>query len=204
MTADDPRPAVVAHNHVSFDIKAVGECPACDQFGRVNWLYPSARPAASGGATDGEREDCYRKVGWLSEDVYCGRHGRAAGWPCSVASQADGELRDWRLEDGDSRCQRCGKPNPTWFAPSRLWNAVVGGDPDREAGGVLCPTCFCADAERLLADAVAVDVTVQRVRVLAEAWANLGPYAATAAGSWRRDGLRQAAADLRRALDGDQ
>lgn len=39
----------------------------------------------------------------------------------------------------------CGHPNPVWFCDSRLWNEVMGGDPDREATGILCPSCF-ADA----------------------------------------------------------
>ena len=70
-------------------------------------------------------------------------HGGRAG---------DGEQqRAWRPEDGDSRCQQCGRPNPIWFAPDRLWNHVVGGDPGREAQGVLCPSCFAAKADELLA-----------------------------------------------------
>ena len=28
------------------------------------------------------REGCWPKAGWLSGEVYCGRHGRAASWPC--------------------------------------------------------------------------------------------------------------------------
>jgi hypothetical protein len=25
---------------------------------------------------------CFRKVGFVTRDVYCGAHGREAGWPC--------------------------------------------------------------------------------------------------------------------------
>lgn len=40
-------------------------------------------------------------------------------------------------------CQICGQVNPTWFAPSELWNRVI---PERS--GMLCPNCFIARAER--------------------------------------------------------
>jgi hypothetical protein len=40
-------------------------------------------------------------------------------------------------------CDKCGGQNPTWFAPSRIWNDVVrDGDPS-----YLCPLCFIALAE---------------------------------------------------------
>lgn len=43
-------------------------------------------------------------------------------------------------------CERCGRENCTWFAPSELWNraALVDGyDP------MLCPTCFIKAAKRV-------------------------------------------------------
>lgn len=42
----------------------------------------------------------------------------------------------------------CGHPNPIWFTDSRLWNEVMGGDPDREVGGILCPSCFADRADQ--------------------------------------------------------
>jgi hypothetical protein len=39
-------------------------------------------------------------------------------------------------------CQECGRRNPVWFASSPSWNLAVGGDAGREAGGMLCPSCF--------------------------------------------------------------
>lgn len=39
-------------------------------------------------------------------------------------------------------CQECGARNPLWWTSSGTWNLAVGGDPVREAGGILCPTCF--------------------------------------------------------------
>lgn len=53
------------------------------------------------------------------------------------------DVRPWRPEDGDTRCQHCGRPNPVWTAPDNVWNAVMGDD-----GGVLCPPCFIARAEK--------------------------------------------------------
>jgi hypothetical protein len=53
----------------------------------------------------------------------------------------------WKPVDGDSKCQQCYGPNPIWFCESRIWNQVVGGDPDQEAGGILCPSCFMVKAE---------------------------------------------------------
>lgn len=40
------------------------------------------------------------------------------------------------------RCGDCGVANPVWFAPSPLWNLVMGG-PD----GIVCPLCFIKRAE---------------------------------------------------------
>jgi hypothetical protein len=39
-------------------------------------------------------------------------------------------------------CERCGRPNVTWFAPSAVWNRAV------PKGGILCPVCFVQSAER--------------------------------------------------------
>lgn len=44
-----------------------------------------------------------------------------------------------RLEE--LKC-RCGRRNPVWWASHPAWNLAVGGDAAREAGGILCPTCF--------------------------------------------------------------
>lgn len=49
-------------------------------------------------------------------------------------------------------CSACGWPNPVWYADSRLWNEVMGGDPDREAAGYLCPTCFTERADHHFAN----------------------------------------------------
>lgn len=47
----------------------------------------------------------------------------------------------------ETTCDRCGRDNPTWWTPTKVWKAVYGpgGQPTRQ--GVLCPTCFIADAE---------------------------------------------------------
>ena len=52
-----------------------------------------------------------------------------------------------RTDDGDGTgeelpCQECGARNPVWWAAHSYWNLAVGGDPSREAGGILCPSCF--------------------------------------------------------------
>lgn len=60
--------------------------------------------------------------------------------------------RPWRPEDGDTRCQQCGRRNPIWWADTATWNLIVGGDASREAGGILCPTCFHSKWLALLAD----------------------------------------------------
>lgn len=45
-------------------------------------------------------------------------------------------------------CDDCGIPNPTWFAPSPLWNLVMGGpDATDDPGGYICPACFIVRAE---------------------------------------------------------
>jgi hypothetical protein len=39
-------------------------------------------------------------------------------------------------------CDRCGRANAVWFAPSEIWNRAVPN------GGILCPVCFIAAAEK--------------------------------------------------------
>lgn len=41
-----------------------------------------------------------------------------------------------------SHCLDCGRVDAVWFAPSELWNRVVGSP-----NGVLCPSCFIDRAE---------------------------------------------------------
>lgn len=53
-------------------------------------------------------------------------------------------------EDDVLRCDDCSRVNPVWFAPSDVWNLVVGGpDATDDPGGVLCPICFIAKAEAM-------------------------------------------------------
>lgn len=47
------------------------------------------------------------------------------------------EQREWRPEDGDTRCQECGFAYEPWVTNDRLWNRVMGGP-----NGYLCPRCF--------------------------------------------------------------
>ena len=49
---------------------------------------------------------------------------------------------------GDRKCDACHRDNPVWFAPSPLWNLVIGGpEATDDPGGVLCPICFIEKAE---------------------------------------------------------
>ncbi len=51
---------------------------------------------------------------------------------------------------GDLVCQECGGDNPIWFTDNDVWNRVMGGPDQRDdPGGVLCPPCFIAAAERV-------------------------------------------------------
>lgn len=43
----------------------------------------------------------------------------------------------------EASCERCGRPNPVWFASSPLWNKVMA---DKE-WGIVCPSCFAELAE---------------------------------------------------------
>lgn len=51
------------------------------------------------------------------------------------------------MADDVERCDSCDGLNFAWYADSRLWNEVIGGDPDREAAGLLCPACFAERAD---------------------------------------------------------
>lgn len=31
---------------------------------------------------DAEEPECFRRVAHITRDIYCGTHGREAGWPC--------------------------------------------------------------------------------------------------------------------------
>lgn len=45
-------------------------------------------------------------------------------------------------------CDDCGVRNPVWFAPSEIWNHVMGGPEAKDdPGGTLCPVCFIKRAE---------------------------------------------------------
>ena len=47
------------------------------------------------------------------------------------------------INKGDWSCQECKGLNPLWWAPSDVWNLVMGGPGAKDdPGGVLCPTCF--------------------------------------------------------------
>lgn len=45
----------------------------------------------------------------------------------------------------EDSCNRCGGRNPSWHAPSELWNKVTG----HPAGLVLCPKCFQDKADEM-------------------------------------------------------
>lgn len=65
--------------------------------------------------------------------------------PAALSTPIAHDVREWRPEDGDTRCQQCGQPNPIWWADNAQWNATVGGpDATDDPGGVLCPTCYHA------------------------------------------------------------
>ena len=60
------------------------------------------------------------------------------------------DVREWTPEDGDTRCQRCGRAYQPWFTDNPLWNEVMGGSAyGGDPGGCLCSTCFADVAERL-------------------------------------------------------
>lgn len=100
-----------------------------------------AGPGFCGGCAGGE------------DDCTCAKR-EIVGWALNVVEALDAAslLRDgrtWAPADGDARCQACGRENPVWFAPSPVWNRVVGS-----RYGVLCPTCFLQRARMVLDDPV--------------------------------------------------
>lgn len=45
-------------------------------------------------------------------------------------------------------CDDCQQRYAVWFAPSQIWNFVMGGpDAKDDPGGMLCPRCFTLRAE---------------------------------------------------------
>lgn len=51
--------------------------------------------------------------------------------------------------EGDGPCQDCRRANVIWFAPSAIWNLVMGGPDARDdPGGIVCPPCFIVRAHR--------------------------------------------------------
>lgn len=51
-------------------------------------------------------------------------------------------------ERSEKVCGDCGGHNPVWFAPSPLWNLVMGGpQATGDPGGIVCPVCFIRRAE---------------------------------------------------------
>lgn len=86
-----------------------------------------------------------------------GHHNRSAA----------GRVMAWAT--GAEACKRCGRRNPSWSAPSPLWNAVMRGgsvDGPPEYGDMVCATCFMVLAEekgiacgfRVVADVVHVEL----------------------------------------------
>jgi hypothetical protein len=49
-----------------------------------------------------------------------------------------------QVKSGDTICQVCGLPNPTWFIDSKYWNLIVD-----EKVGILCLRCFAERAANL-------------------------------------------------------
>jgi hypothetical protein len=63
-----------------------------------------------------------------------------------MARRAAAPTRPWPA--GVLPCDVCGQSNPVWFAPSDVWNLVMGGpDATDDPGGYLCPCCFIRKAE---------------------------------------------------------
>lgn len=48
-------------------------------------------------------------------------------------------------EHPEAKCNDCGNPNPTWYAPNYLWNKVM---PDRRYE-IICPACFQKKADAM-------------------------------------------------------
>lgn len=66
--------------------------------------------------------------------------------------RATAETADAHPEES---CERCHRPNVTWFAPSELWNKAVRAV---DGPGILCPVCFMQ-----LAEAAGIRPTAWRV-----------------------------------------
>lgn len=62
--------------------------------------------------------------------------------PTTIPEQRAKGWTDFAAED---YCHRCGRPNVwAWFTEAELWNRAEGDE-----GGILCPTCFTRDYERV-------------------------------------------------------
>lgn len=59
-------------------------------------------------------------------------------WRQDGPAPEDPTAREWLPEDGDTRCQECGRRNPVWWAADGDWSRLMPND------GVLCPTCYHA------------------------------------------------------------
>lgn len=77
-------------------------------------------------------------------------HGGSPGVTECRYCRNDQPIEDRHPED---YCHCCGGPNPSWYAPSPLWNRVMGY-PDQAYDGIVCPPCFA-----VLARAVGIDGT---------------------------------------------
>lgn len=72
------------------------------------------------------------------------------GWHDAAREWCDRYNR-WLKKHPEDTCNNCGKPFIEWSAPSPLWNEVmrgghIGGQELHR--GVVCPSCFMAEAER--------------------------------------------------------
>lgn len=73
----------------------------------------------------------------------------AVGLSDNLARYPDAALLPAKAAEPVACCQDCGRPAPVWFAPNALWNRVMGGpEATDDPGGMLCPCCFIARAER--------------------------------------------------------
>lgn len=45
-------------------------------------------------------------------------------------------------------CQICDREYPVWFAPNKLWNAVMRNSDGTDKFQFVCPLCFALEAER--------------------------------------------------------
>lgn len=103
-----------------FDEPSDGFCSSCPAARIDGWTYRN-----SGRALEYVRKAVLRA---LKEDGYMGGamdKSRDAGHP-------------------EDRCEKCGGPNVTWFAPNHLWNEVAR---TQDCDPMLCPVCFIKAAE---------------------------------------------------------